>query len=41
MDITLDAYAMKQKGMVIEDIKKAIDARYSKYWPYEKKWPLF
>jgi len=30
----------KKKGMKIEAIKKAIDAEYSKYWPYEKKWPV-
>lgn len=31
---------MHKKGEKIEDIKRAIDAKYSKYWPYEKKWPL-
>jgi hypothetical protein len=37
LDITLDAYAMHKKGRKIEDIKKAIDEKYSRYWPYEKK----
>ncbi len=40
LDITLDAYEMYKNGKKIEDIKKAIDAKYSRYWPYEKKWPL-
>ena len=31
---------MHKKGRAIEDIKKAIDAKYSRFWPYEKKWPL-
>lgn len=31
---------MYKKGQKIEDIQKAIDAKYSRYWPYEKKWPL-
>jgi hypothetical protein len=31
---------MYQKGRKIEDIKKAIDTKYSGFWPYEKKWPL-
>jgi hypothetical protein len=31
---------MYQKGRKIEDIKKAIDAKYSRFWPYEKQWPL-
>ncbi len=31
---------MYQKGRKIEDIKKAIDEKYSRYWPYEKRWPL-
>jgi len=31
---------MYKKGRKIEDIKKAIDAKYSRYSPYEKKWPL-
>ena len=31
---------MYQKGRNIADIKKAIDAKYSRFWPYEKKWPL-
>lgn len=30
---------MYKKGQKIEDIKNTIDAKYSKYWPYEKKWP--
>jgi len=29
-----------KNGKKIEDIKKAIDANYSRYWPYEKRWPL-
>jgi len=40
LDITLDAYGMYKNGKKIEDIKKAIDANYSRYWPYEKRWPL-
>lgn len=31
---------MYKQGQKIEDIKKAIDFKYSRYWPYEKKWPL-
>jgi hypothetical protein len=31
---------MHKQGKKIEDIKKSIDAKYSRYWPYEKKWPL-
>lgn len=31
---------MYKKGRKIEDIKGAIDTKYSNYWPYEKKWPL-
>lgn len=31
---------MHKKGKKIEDIKKAIDAKYARYWPHEKKWPL-
>jgi hypothetical protein len=31
---------MYKKGGKIEDIKKAIDAKYSRFWTYEKKWPL-
>jgi hypothetical protein len=31
---------MHKQGRKIEDIKRAIDEKYSRYWPYEKKWPL-
>ena len=31
---------MHKQARKIEDIKKAIDQKYSRYWPYEKKWPL-
>jgi hypothetical protein len=31
---------MYKNGKKIDDIKKAIDEKYSRYWPYEKKWPL-
>lgn len=30
---------MYKNGKKIDDIKKAIDAKYARYWPYEKKWP--
>jgi hypothetical protein len=29
---------MYKKSRKVEDIKKAIDEKYSRYWPYEKKW---
>jgi len=31
---------MYKNGKKIDDIKKVIDEKYSRYWPYEKKWPL-
>lgn len=39
MDITLDAYAMHQEGLPVPQIKARIDAKYARYWPYEKTWP--
>lgn len=31
---------MYRQGKKIEEIKRAIDAKYARYWPYERKWPL-
>ena len=31
---------MHKKGRKIEDMKKAIDEKCSRYSPCEKKWPL-